>query len=287
MNESVFRATRDFVYSFMKDGTAGNMKRQHYHDGYEIYLQFGGNRYVWFNNHRYSLKHGSMYIIEPFILHKTANADDSPCGRNLINFRRPMLETILNEREIGELFAKLKSCVIQWSDEQLAEISIHYDEIDKFWSRSCLDREKRCVKLAYMEVFKLIDKILYLSRDNKDIINLSSLEAVSNPEIYKVLKYIEEHYSENISADDMIEHLHVSRPTFYRSFKKVTGDTFISYLSRYRLSKAHMLTAETTLSLNEIAMRTGFSSAANMSRVFRQYYGVSPSHFRKFKFEKR
>lgn len=282
MQEPVFQATKNFEYSFLKDFVTGNMTRQHYHDGYEIYLQLSGDRGIFFNNRQYSLKRGSLYIIEPFILHRTTNINDEPCSRNLINFRRPMLEEFLSNKEINDLFSKFKSCIIQLNDEHISQIGVHFEEIHQFWHRKHCG-EKRCIKLAYMEVYRLIDKIFLLCKENTDIINLSSLEVVTNPEIYRVLKYVEEHYAEELTADEMIAYSHMSQPTFYRTFKKVTGDTFASYLSRYRLSKAHMLVVGTKLSLNDIARRTGFPSAANMSRVFRQQYDVSPSHFRNLK----
>ena len=48
----------------------------------------------------------------------------------------------------------------------------------------------------------------------------------------------------------------------------------------------HSLLAETNLNLNEIAIRTGFSSSAHLSRIFKQVYNVSPQKFRRMLKEK-
>lgn len=257
------------------------MERQHYHEGYEIYLQLGGERNVFFAGHKYILKRGSLFIIEPFVLHMTTNSEAAVCSRNILNFRRDALAEFLSDKEIDSLFKRLKTCIIQLNETQLHVIKEQFEELGRQWIRYSRGKERHCEKLAYIEIYRLLDKILYLTEKHKDIINLSLLEIATNTDIFRVIKYIEEHYAESITLSDVVEYSHMSQASFYRVFKKTTGDTFANYLSRYRLSRAHKLIAETNLSLGEIANMTGFSSTAHMSRIFRQQYGMSPSHFRK------
>lgn len=280
MYQSVFEPVRKLEYSFLVNGVVGNMVRQHYHDGYEIYLHLDGERNIFFNNHKYVLTKGSMFIIEPFALHMTTNSEDVVCSRNVMNFRSDTFADFLTEKEIKTLRNELSSCLIQLDEEQTSLIKEHFDAIQRQWRRYINDKEIRCQKLAYIEVYRLIDSVLNIKSKLPEIINLKSLEIITNPDIFRVLKFIEKNYAKDITLDEMVTYSHMSKSSFYRAFKKITGDTFGNYLLKYRLVKAHKLVMETDMPFKQIANRTGFSSTANMTRSFNQQYGMPPSRLR-------
>lgn len=278
MREALFQPTKNFDYSFLRAVPAHSMKRQHYHDGYEIYLHLEGERTICYNNSHYRLQRGMMYVAEPFVLHGTVS-ESILYSRNLVNFRLPLFESFLSENEITRFTATFKSCILQLNDRQLETALAHYEAIDAYWLRK-KRHESWCAKLAYMELYQLTDTISRFRAENADAPAFSPPALVESPGIYRVLRHIEAHYAEELPLDQMLNCACMSQPTFYRAFKKVTGDSFASYLSRYRLLKAHALLAETTLSLGEIALKTGFSSAVTLSRAIHQQFGVSPSQFR-------
>ncbi|MCB1104420.1 MAG: helix-turn-helix domain-containing protein [Opitutaceae bacterium] len=63
-------------------------------------------------------------------------------------------------------------------------------------------------------------------------------------------------------------------------FREVTGYPPLDYLRRLRVEEARRLLAEPTLSVKEIAARTGFRDTSHFSKVFRRVDGLSPAHFR-------
>ncbi|MCR5724375.1 MAG: helix-turn-helix domain-containing protein [Treponema sp.] len=279
MREALFQPTKNFDYSFLRAVPAHTMKRQHYHDGYEIYLHLEGAHTICYNNSHYRLQRGMMYVAEPFVLHGTVS-ESNLYSRNLVNFRLPLFEDFLSAREINRFTAAFKSCILQLNEAQLDEVLRHYDAIDSYWTRKNR-HESWCAKLAYMEVYRLTDTICRFRAENADAPAFSPPALVESPGIYRVLRHIEAHYAEELPLEQMLDCACMSQPTFYRAFKRVTGDSFASYLSRYRILKAHMLIAETSLSLGEIAAKTGFPSATTLSRAFHQAFGVAPSQFRK------
>ena len=115
-----------------------------------------------------------------------------------------------------------------------------------------------------------------------------------DPELYdafikalaEAIDYINNHYKEDINLDIITDVVHISKYHFSRLFHKATGATFLQYLYNVRLVNVHSLLAETNLNLNEIAIRTGFSSSAHLSRIFKQVYNVSPQKFRRMLKEK-
>ncbi len=66
-------------------------------------------------------------------------------------------------------------------------------------------------------------------------------------------------------------------------FKKETGKKFSNYLQEVRMKKSRKMLLGTQLSIQEIAVRSGFFDAAHFSHVFKEWYGLSPLEYRKAK----
>jgi AraC-like DNA-binding protein len=73
----------------------------------------------------------------------------------------------------------------------------------------------------------------------------------------------------------------LSRSTFAATFKAVTGDTPLDYLTRWRMYRAKVLLRGSELSLMEIAERVGYETDTALSRAFRRFEGVAPGEWRR------
>ena len=94
------------------------------------------------------------------------------------------------------------------------------------------------------------------------------------------LRYIAEHYAEDIALDDLASLCCMNRSYFCRRFRDVTGKTAIGYLNEYRLTKARALLMSTDRSVTDIARDAGFSDSSYFARLFVRCYGVSPREMR-------
>ncbi len=93
-------------------------------------------------------------------------------------------------------------------------------------------------------------------------------------------EYVRDHYAdEELSLDQVCSHLGVSNAYFSSLFKKETGETFISYLTGYRLEQAARLLTETGEKNYIIARKVGYSDPNYFSYVFKRQFGVSPSRY--------
>ena len=99
--------------------------------------------------------------------------------------------------------------------------------------------------------------------------------------IERAVKYIEEHYHELCRLTDAAEYVHLNASYFSVLFKKVTGDSFTSYVNRLRMGKAAMLLRNTDMKIFEIACAVGFDEPNYFTNVFRQQYHMSPKEYRK------
>lgn len=95
------------------------------------------------------------------------------------------------------------------------------------------------------------------------------------------LQYIEDHYCDPITIQDIADHLGINRSYLHRLFKSFTSVSIQSYLLDYRIKQACILLKNTDLSIRVIAHSVSFIDPLYFSRLFRQKMGVSPSEYRK------
>ena len=99
--------------------------------------------------------------------------------------------------------------------------------------------------------------------------------------IRKVCQYIDSHYMEALSLEDIALQNYISKYYLTREFKKYTGQTLIEYLRNVRLTQAKKLLLTTDLSISEISRQVGFEYANYFQNIFKKQEGVTPLHFRK------
>ncbi len=99
--------------------------------------------------------------------------------------------------------------------------------------------------------------------------------------IREATNFIERHYVEPISVNDIADFCGLSRNHFGRIFKNWTGKSPQKYLTDFRMKKAIELMRSTDLLLSEIAIKVGYPNALYFSKVFHRTFGVAPRTYRK------
>ena len=98
--------------------------------------------------------------------------------------------------------------------------------------------------------------------------------------IAEAAAFMENHYTEDITIEQVLEISHYSQRHFIRLFSAAYGTTPQKYLMNIRIRRACTLLRESTLSITEIALRCGFGDSNYFSRAFRKARGVTPSQYR-------
>lgn len=98
------------------------------------------------------------------------------------------------------------------------------------------------------------------------------------------MRRIDEFLKSNLAGDfqfaELATSIGLSRTIFFSRFLATTGKTPHQYLQMLRVTRARQLLEETTASLAEIAVASGFSDQSHLARFFKRHFGVSPSHHR-------
>lgn len=278
MKNPIFQPTRTFDIDYNEVISPQNMQCQHYHDTYEIYLMLNGQRNLFFDDEKYLLRKGNLFVIEPFVLHSTTCADSVYFQRYLMNLSPNELLPILNRKEINLLFANLSTYILNVDDEKLEYVYFCFKEIHKYKNEKAALSDK----LMRMNIAHLIDFICTEVKKHSAIIPERRTKKAEEP-IMKALAYINKNYTQNISLDFISQYAHMSKSNFCLVFKKIMGLSFVDYINAIKISQVHKLLLTTNLPLTAIAERTGFTSADYMARAFKKTHGISPSTMRKQK----
>ncbi len=107
------------------------------------------------------------------------------------------------------------------------------------------------------------------------------LPAQMDPRIQTICDFLRHHGQERVENETLAQMAHLSRNRFVKLFHRETGETPQTLARRWRIEEACDLLHFSSLSLEEIAERTGFADRYHFSRVFRQLLGNSPAAFRK------
>ena len=108
----------------------------------------------------------------------------------------------------------------------------------------------------------------------------TSIYNISDPHVEKIIVFIDDHYSEEISMEALIKSVPLSRRNLEMRFKKETGTSLYQYLLINRIEHFAHLLITTNRPVIELACEVGFKDCSNIARIFKKYKGCSPLEFR-------
>jgi len=101
------------------------------------------------------------------------------------------------------------------------------------------------------------------------------------PEIKEACKYVSLNLHRRIGLEEVADVLHLNASYFSRMFKKVTGETFIEYVTRMKMERAKELLDQTTNTVGEISESLGYDNQSYFIKTFKAHAGVTPLEYRK------
>lgn len=96
----------------------------------------------------------------------------------------------------------------------------------------------------------------------------------------EILQYIQTHYVEDISMQDVADAMNYSNAYFCKLFKQNFDQSFTTYLTAYRVDKAKQLLVDVTINVKEISDKVGYKDSNYFAKVFKRVVGVTPSEYR-------
>ncbi len=126
----------------------------------------------------------------------------------------------------------------------------------------------------------VLSLLLYLARHyTENELNVQNAYAASNEAVQLSIGYIQAHFTEKLTIDQLAKEAGLSKYYFVRRFKKLTGDTVIAFIHKLRCENAKKLLLSECFTVQEISEKTGFEDVSYFGKVFKKYVGCSPSAY--------
>ena len=249
----------------------------HYHDCYELYYLYSGERYYFIQDKTYHVTSGSFVLISPNEIHRTGNLGNFGYDRMLIHFSRELLEEYLTVDSSVNPYKNLEEEVhlISLDSQQQSFVEALLHTMEQEYAANHY-RENAYIRLTLLQLLLFLNNCKPNRHD-------AALPEINNTQklMFEILGYINNHYFESITLETISEKYFLSPYYFSRTFKEVTGFHFTEYLNNVRIKEAKKLLLSSGLAVNEIAAATGFNSNTHFGRVFKQITGCSPSAYKK------
>lgn len=258
----------------ISDGHFGN--ELHYHDHYEIFFSLSGNLRYTIEGQSFHLEVGSMLIIPPYEFHRLDEQMDGHAERIGLRFDAKILNELSVENcDLSMCFDKYSpkfKYLLQLSESQKRELYYLLQGLIN-------EQDNQAFGKALAAKSLLTQFLIILNRtaiENEDIIDYS--DDPSSHLVRQVLDYMELHYSEDISLEQLENKFFVSRHKITQQFTKLVGYPPYRYLLNLRLRNAQRLLKKGE-NPQQVATNCGFTDYSNFYRRFKTSYGCSPREF--------
>jgi transcriptional regulator GlxA family with amidase domain len=141
-------------------------------------------------------------------------------------------------------------------------------------------------KLAYDISLQFMHDRIRSHSDKQQVVRKLQLAAKSQ-KLLTIVEIMEQNIEEPLSPDELASMVGISIRQVERLFRQHTGRSPARYYMEMRLEHARLLLLQTSMSITEIYIASGFSTHSHFAKSYREYYGVSPSRERKPMYEAR
>ncbi len=252
----------------------------HWHDEWEFAIASEGEPVFLVENRRIRLRTGDGIFINAKALHSVT--EDSQGGGKLhsASFMPRLLggsmESIYWQKLVSPLLSNETCCYV-------------YLQKDNAWQREVLQRMENTWQAIAGEPDDFENEARYelskamhvmLQNLNMGESALSARELREAQRIRTMMEYIEEHYMDEITAEDVSACISVSSSVCLRCFRQMLDTTPMQYIKRLRLQKASGMLLNTEKNIGEIAFDSGFRDVSYFTKAFREQYGCTPGAYR-------
>ena len=265
------------TFLFTWKGTRTEAEEQyHCHDISELAFVLSGTGKYHIEGQIYEVNEGDLLIFRPGVHHQALYVPEAevPATEFFVGF----CDVQLPGREPNDVPLPGGGYILHTSGELRQKIFRICSSMEAE-SAVCWQGRYHMLKAYLMQLLLLILKEqapLPKSRKGYSFESLNRKYVVE-----QIVGYFEDHYSEKISLDTIAENMYLSPFYISKIFKSETGDTPIRHLINIRLERARELLVQEEMSIQEVAAAVGYEDAYHFSKLFKKYYGKSPSQLRK------
>ncbi len=251
----------------------------HSHTCFELlFVLDGGTGYEIADGRQLDLVGGQFFVVPPGVVHRGMQSLRTPSNVCGVSFHP--------EATAARRNTPFTASNLEWFTRQCVEHALCVcpmgGELRRLVATLCCLRDdfaREADRAGAAASFRLAACGVIL----KAVQQLAEFRGLQHPEKFAtaVAAHVESHYEEPLRAVDLARAVGCSRSRLFELFKQNTGMTPTDYVQRFRVKKAGQLLVNSSRSVTDIALSTGFSSGQYFCKVFRKYAGKVPGEFRR------
>lgn len=237
----------------------------HFHDYYVIGFIEGGRRHLWCKGKEYDTSPGDLILFNPRDNHYCAPIDGENLDYRCVNI--PVDVMTQSVKEITGLdYTPRFTCNVVYQSDITDSLNTLY--------LSILNHAPRFEKEEAL--FFLLEQVL----SEYSVPEREKDTPVSMPQIQALCEYMEEHFAESITLDDLLSMTDFGKSYLLRCFTRQVGVSPYRYLQTVRLSKAKKF-LEQGIPPIEAADMAGFSDQSHFTNFFKEFIGLTPKQYQR------
>lgn len=253
----------------------------HWHTELEfVYIQ-SGNVCCQIGDVQFDLSAGNGLFINSKILHRLYSATDAliPNFVCMPSFIAPA-DSLIYQKYVSPIISSALTYQIFRETVPWQNTILTY--MQQIFTAQDTDTSRELMTSALMQRLWLN---LFENAALPDPAILPTRSSAAQARLQIMMQFIHQNYTENLSLDDIAHHAMISKSTALNLFRKYLNTTPVNYLIGYRLKQAALLLAKTEQKIHTIAAMTGFNHMDYFCRLFKRYYGQTPTEYRNYRNE--
>ncbi len=251
----------------------------HWHDEMELIYIKKGKGVLTADLKPYPVNAGTIALILPGQLHSIEQYEQESMEYENIIFHPNILISkqadTCNTDFLHPLFSGSLSIPLLYTPDSphYAEIAACIDANDEISRTNPKGYQLFIKSQLFMLFFILFNKCSVKEPPKKDYKSLEKMKLI--------LKYVENHYMNKITIEEIAGEVGLSTSHFMKYFKNTMGTSFIDYLNEYRLTMASRLLVSSDSSILAIASEVGYENLSYFNRTFKKRFAMTPREYRK------
>lgn len=253
---------------------ASSAQYYHWHQCVEFLYISKGYGIVVVDNQHYTARPGRLFIFPPFRLHKVhvEASDKNQYHRTTMHIEHTSVIGTLNgfPRQLAQ-FSALAASNAPAQVYDLSEQAEFMDAILEQFDKLELDGLSTASDVTFM----VMQILAFLPAQSQRFIQPQQTVAS------QIMQWVESHYSEKFSLDELAQSIGLSRSYTSRIFRQQTGGSIHEYLLTRRIKKSCDLLRTSPLSIDAIAQEVGFIEVTYFITCFKKMMSQTPLQYRK------
>lgn len=275
--EYVDRATETIRY--LEHGWPTDLCRWHSHAEYELHLLIATRGKAFVGDYIGEFTPGSLFLIGPHVPHnwitdEVANAESVQTRDMLVQFSQENLD------QLSSAFSEFQEMDAMF---EMAKSGIEFTGFNPTFAKGHFERIRNTRGSERIVAFLRFLVRLNEHAEKRALSVVGMIQPEGNSKqarIAEVVDFITTHYSEEMSVEKAASMAGMSTATFSRNFQRITGNKFVEFVNRVRISQACSMLYSTDEQIASICFAVGFQNLANFNRQFLKMKEITPKAYR-------